>query len=174
MLRIGAVTFGGGYAMIPQMSRDFADRYGFVKREDIADLFSVAQSIPGVISVNAAVLVGYRVAGRWGALVAALGAVLPSFVTLSVLTVLYHSFIDNPYVLGAMRAIRATVVALLLSAVCKLHPVSVKGAIGWLFFVAALAVAILFPSVNVIWLIVSGGLLGLLFLRRGKQETEPS
>ena len=169
MLRIGAITFGGGYAMIPQMSRDFVEKYGFIEQAEIVDLFAAAQSAPGVLAVNAAVLVGYRVAGTAGALVAAIGSVLPSLIVLSIVTLVYRAFIENPFVNGAMRGVRAAVTALLLSALCKLHPISVKGASGWLIFLAALVLTIFVPSLNAIWIITAGGLSGFLFLRRGQQ-----
>jgi chromate transporter len=166
MLRIGAVTFGGGYAMIPQMSRDFTEKYGWIEARDIADLFAVAQSAPGVIAINASILVGYRIAGLPGALVAALGAILPSLVILSAVTVGYRAFIGNPYVLGALRGVRAAVVGMLLSATCKLAPASVRGALGWALFLAALGVAVFLPQVNAVWILLAGGLIGVLFLRR--------
>jgi chromate transporter len=168
MLRIGAVTFGGGFAMIPQMSRDFTERYGWIEAGDIADLFAVAQSAPGVIAVNASILVGYRIAGVRGALAAALGAILPSLLVLSAVTVVYQAFIENPYVLGAMRGIRAAVTGMLLSAACKLAPASVRGAVGWTLFLGSLGAALFLPQVNAVWVLLAGGLVGLLFLR-GKE-----
>lgn len=165
MLRIGAVTFGGGYAMIPQMSRDFVDRYGWIEEKEIIDLFAVAQSAPGVIAINASILVGYRIAGIAGALCAALGAILPSVAVLSAVTVVYRAFIDNPYILGALRGIRAAVAGLLLAAVFRLRPNSVTGVFGWVLFAAALAVSLFFPSVNAIWVILAGGLLGVAYGR---------
>lgn len=173
MLRIGAITFGGGYAMIPQMSRDFVERHGWIDKSEIVDLFAVAQSAPGVIAVNASILVGYRIAGVPGALVAALGAILPSMIVLTLVTVVYHAFITNPYVLGAIRGIRAAVTGLLLATVFKLRPASVSGAAGWLLFVAALAVALFLPMVNAVWIILGGGVVGVLFLRKKQgQEVE--
>jgi chromate transporter len=162
MLRIGATTFGGGYAMIPQMSRDFVSRYRWIGEDEIVDLFAVAQSTPGVIALNASLLVGYRIAGAAGALAAALGALLPSLVVLSLVTVVYQAFLENPYVLGALRGVRAAVAGLLFSTVVQLRPASVRGALGWLLFVAALAVAVFLPSVNAVWILLGGGLIGLL------------
>ncbi len=151
--------------MIPQMSRDFVDKYGWVAKQDIVDLFAVAQSAPGVIAVNASILVGYRIAGTVGALVAALGAILPSVIVLTLVTVVYHTFITNPYVLGAMRGIRAAVTGLLMATVFKLRPNSVSGIVGWILFFIALGVALFLPMVNAAFIILGGGLIGLLFLR---------
>jgi chromate transporter len=173
MLRIGAITFGGGYAMIPQMSRDFVARYRWIEEEEIVNLFAVAQSTPGVIALNASLLVGYRIAGVKGALAATLGAILPSFVILSAVTVVYRVFITNPYVLGALRGIRAAVAGLLLASVIQLRPASVQGLFGWLLFGAALAVALFFPSVNAIFVIIGGGLIGFVMGRPWKARRTP-
>ncbi len=160
MLKIGFFTFGGGYAMIPQMSRDFVEKNRWIPQEDITDLLAVAQSLPGVLAVNTALLVGYRIAGMAGALVAALGAMLPSIGVLSVVTVLYHAFIDNPYVLGALKGIRAGVTGLLLAAVWTLWKSSVRGLPGWVLFAGALAVTVFVPSLNLIFILLAGGLTG--------------
>ncbi len=171
MLRIGALTFGGGYAMIPQMSRDFVEKYRWIEQKDIVDLFAVAQSAPGIIAVNASILVGYRIAGVAGALVAALGCILPSFAVLVAVTLFYRAFIENPYVLGALRGLRAAVTGLMLHAVVRLRGDAVNSVFSVILCVAALAVAVLFPSFGVIWLILAGGLLGFLVKRPWKEGT---
>ena len=160
MLKIGALTFGGGYAMILQMTRDFVDRQGWLDQQEMTDALALAQSMPGVLAVNTAYLVGYRVAGWSGALVAALGASLPSFVVLAVVAAVYHEFIENPIVLGAMRGIRAAVTALLLSTVWRLRKTSVSGVLGWVLFAVALGLS-LFTAISPVWLLLGGGLVGL-------------
>src|SRR5690554_4228682 len=78
--KIGAFTFGGGYAMIPFIEKEIVEETGWIESEDIVDIFAVVQSVPGVIAVNSATFVGYRVAGFLGALAATLGVALPSFI----------------------------------------------------------------------------------------------
>ncbi len=156
MLRIGAFTFGGGYAMIPQMSRDFVDKQGWVTKEEIVDLVAVAQSLPGILAVNASIMVGYRVAGRWGAVVACIGSILPSFVLLALLTPLYHVVIDNRFVLGAMKALRAAVAGLLLATVFRLFPATVARLRDVILFLVALALMFIFPALNLIFLLLGG------------------
>lgn len=170
MFKIGATTFGGGLVMIPQMSRDYVDRYHWISEEDILDLFAVAQSLPGVIAVNASILVGYKIAKVKGALAAVLGAVLPSLMVLAAVAVFYDLFITHPAVLGALRAVRATVVALLFSAAFGMG----KKALVDRWFSIALAVTALvlaiFTPVNVIFILLGGALAGLVYgyLRGGK------
>lgn len=171
--RVGLFTFGGGLSMLPMMQHEFVERRGWVDDAHIADVFAVAQSLPGVLAVNTSVLLGYRMAGSLGSLVAALGSVLPSFLVLCVVSVFYNAFIANPYVAGAMRGLQGAVMALLLSALFGIRKVSLTDWFGWLLFPAALGAALFFPSLNVIYLLLGGGALGFLFyFRRLKREVK--
>ena len=172
MFRVGLFTFGGGLAMIPQMSRDFK-KQGWLEEEEILDVFSVAQSLPGVMAVNASVLIGYRLLGVAGAAAAALGAVLPSLLVIMGVTLVYDKFITNPYVLGALRGIRAAVVALLFSVAVKLRKNALNSIFSFLLFAAAAALA-WFTKINVVFLLLGGAAAGLLYMlcftRRGKRN----
>lgn len=162
MFRIGLFTFGGGLVMIPQMSRDFADKYGWLEKEEIVDFFSVAQSLPGVVAVNASVMIGYRLAGVAGAVAAAFGAILPSLLVLIGVTIFYEAFISSPIVLGAMRGIRAAVTALLFYTALSLRKGSLTDAFCWVLFIAAAAIS-LFTDINVVFLLLGGALMGIVF-----------
>ncbi len=83
--KIGAFTFGGGYAMIPLIQREIAEKRKWITEDDILDIIAIAESTPGPIAVNSATFVGYKVAGFWGAFVSTLGVVLPSFVIITVI-----------------------------------------------------------------------------------------
>ncbi|MCL2031314.1 MAG: chromate transporter [Oscillospiraceae bacterium] len=168
MFRIGLTTVGGGLVMLPQMTREYADRRGWVSRDELFDLFAVAQSLPGVIAVNASILVGYRLAKIKGAAAAVLGAVLPSLLVLIAVAVWYDRFIDNPFVLGALRAVRGCVVALLfcvsLDMRKKAFPDGKAGDRLFSIAIAAAALALAFLTrVNLIWIILGGAAAGLLY-----------
>lgn len=154
--------------MIPQMERDFVEKYGWLKREEIVDFFSVAQSLPGVVAINASILIGSRLAGALGGIVAAFGAILPSFLVLMVVTVFYEAFVSSPVVLGAMRGIRSAVTALLFSTAVRLRKGALRDAFCWLIFIAAVALA-LFTSVNVVFILLGGALLGIVFTLLSKR-----
>ncbi|MCL1793540.1 MAG: chromate transporter [Oscillospiraceae bacterium] len=160
-LRIGAFTFGGGYAMIPLMQAEFVDKYHWIDEKDIVDVFAVAQSLPGVIAVNSCILIGNKIAGIAGGFAAALGCILPSLFILSAITRVYSSFIANAYVLGALDGISAAVVALMLSAVVKLSKQSLKEAISLAIAACALGISLFFPSVNAVFIIIGAAILGL-------------
>jgi chromate transporter len=168
MFRIGLFTFGGGLVMLPQMSREFSDKYHWLEPDEITDFFAVAQSLPGVVAVNASVLTGYRLAGAAGAAVAALGAILPSLIVIMVFTVFYQRLLTNEYLLGAMRGISAAVIALLFNTTLKLGKDSLSSALSWVLFAAA-AVICLLTDISVIYVILGGaaaGLINMLVRRR--------
>lgn len=166
-LKIGAFTFGGGYAMIPIMQREFCEKHKWVEENDILDIFAIAQSLPGVIALNSSVFIGYRVAGVGGACAAALGVSLPSLIVLSVVSLFYVQFQENIYVQAALQGIRACVVALILQAVLKLGKPAIKDLFGWGVAIAAFLLVVLL-NVNAIFVIAGAGVLGFLYhkLRR--------
>ena len=165
-LKIGAFTFGGGYAMIPLMQNEFVDRHKWIEEKDIVDVFAVAPSVPGVIAVNASILIGNKIAGLAGGFVAAFGSILPSFVVISILQQVYESFLTNVFVLGALRGIKASVVALMLTAVIKLSKQSFVDNICVVIAVGVIALSFLpmfgFFTVNSVYIIIGAAVLGLL------------
>ena len=123
--RVGVMTFGGGYAMLPILQREVADNKGWATEDQLADYYAVGQCTPGVIAVNTATFVGSSQAGIAGGVAATLGLVFPSIVIILVIAAFLSNFMDNPWVVHAFNGVRAGVVALILSSVIKL----VKGAV---------------------------------------------
>ncbi|MDR0294535.1 MAG: chromate transporter [Oscillospiraceae bacterium] len=160
MFVIGLFTFGGGLSMLPQMTRVFVKKRGWVTEEEILDYFAVSQSIPGVIATNTSVMIGYRLAGMAGALCAALGATLPSFLVLVVVTVFYQTFVTHPVMLGALRGVRAAVAALLFFTVWGLRENTLRGLESVLLCLCAVTL-VFFLNVNPVWVILGGILLGI-------------
>ena len=130
--RIGAFTFGGGLAMIPFFKREIVDNHHWIEEEDIVDIFAIVQSVPGVIAVNSAIFVGYRVAGILGSVASALGVVLPSFVVIAVIATFFTTFKSIPVVANAFEGISAGVTALIVSALLNLRKASIKDVYGWI------------------------------------------
>ncbi|MBE6178476.1 MAG: chromate transporter [Rikenellaceae bacterium] len=119
-LKIGAFTFGGGYAMISIIEHEVINRRRWIARPDFLDLLTLAQSAPGPISLNTAVFVGYRLRGLRGALSAILGAVIPSFVIILCVAILFTDVRHNPWVDAAFRGMRPAVVALIVAPILSL------------------------------------------------------
>ena len=118
--KIGAFTFGGGYAMIPLIEREVIDRRAWVARQEFLDLLTLAQSVPGPISLNTAVFVGYRMRGLRGAAAALAGTVLPSFVIILLMALFLADVRQNPVVDAAFKGRRPAVVALIIGPVVSL------------------------------------------------------
>ena len=116
-MKIGAFTFGGGYAMIPLIQKEAVERRQWITDSDVLDVIAIAESTPGPIAINAATFVGYRVGGLLGALCATLGVVLPSFVIILIIAHCFEAFKNSRIVQGCMRGLRPAVVALIGSAV---------------------------------------------------------
>ena len=168
-LRIGAFTFGGGYAMIPLIQREVVDNRRWISQGDILDVVAIAESTPGPIAINAATFIGYRVAGNIGALCATLGVVLPSFCIILAVSCALEAFSHLRAVRYAFWGIRAGVLALVLRALVTLYRQCKKDGFAWGIMALAFA-ATAFLRVNVIAVILACAALGIAVsrLRRDK------
>lgn len=169
--RISACTFGGGFVIIPLMRRKFVEELGWIEEQEMLDLTAIAQSCPGAMAVNAAILVGYRVAGISGALITVLGTVLPPLVIISVISLFYQAFRDNPIVNLAMGGMLAGVAAVIADVVITMAGKILKGK-KWLPILVLLGafIATYFFKVNVILIILICGVLGAVQVLREKRR----
>ena len=162
--KIGGFTFGGGWAMIPLIEREVVDRYQWIKREDFIDELAVAQSLPGVLAVNISVLVGNKLRGLKGSIVAALGTILPSFMIILLIALFFVQIYDNPTVISIFRGIRPAVVALILAPVVSTAKAARLN--KWTIAIPVItALAIWLGGVSPILFIIIGGLGGYLCYR---------
>ena len=164
-LKIGAFTFGGGYAMLALLETEFVSRRQWMTMEEFMDMTAIAESTPGPMAVNSATYIGYRVAGPVGALVATLAVCLPSFVVIYILSFFFDRFLSLTYVAKAFRGIQAGVVYLIFSAGLKMLRSIEKNALsrGIAVVVMLLMVVLTLLSVKVsslIYILLSG-LIGL-------------
>ena len=120
-LKVGAFTFGGGYAMIPIIQKETVERRKWVNNNDILDILAISESTPGPISVNAATYIGFKVAGFWGSFFATLGLAIPSFVIIYIISFFYKTFMSWSIVQAAFKGLSVGVIILLFSAVLKLR-----------------------------------------------------
>ena len=115
--KIGAFTFGGGWVMIAMMEKDIVDKHKWLTKEEFIDNLAIAQSMPGILAVNMAVLVGNKMAKKWGAFLSALGTILPSFFVILTIALFFTTINDNPIVERIFKGIRPAVVALIIAPV---------------------------------------------------------
>lgn len=160
-LKIGLFTIGGGYAMIPLIERDVVRR-GWLPREEFLDLFAVTQSIPGIFAVNISVFVGYRLRRLPGAILCALGTILPSFTIILAIALFFNRFQENPYVIRAFAGIRPAVVALILVP-CINAARSLHLTLPQLILPLGSALLIWLGGVSPVFIILIGILSGLLY-----------
>lgn len=153
---ISAFTFGGGYIIIPMMRKYFVNDLELISEQELLDMAAIAQSTPGAIAVNIAVLVGYRIAGITGAVLSCIGTILPPLVILSVISFFYKSFRDNRIISAVLKGMEAGVAATIVDLVADMVQGILKEK-NWLFtFMAPAAfVASFFFKVNVLFIILS-------------------
>lgn len=158
--KIGAFTLGGGYAMIPLVQREVVEHRGWMGEEEFLDLIALAQSAPGIIAVNTAVFVGYKVAGRRGVLLSVLGATLPSFLIILLIAMCFTHFRDNPHVEAVFKGIRPAVVALIAA---PLYKMAKAAKISWknLWIPVAAALLIWLAGVSPVLIILAAIVGGL-------------
>lgn len=160
--KIGAFTFGGGYAMIPLIQRETVENNKWISDEDMLDIIAIAESTPGPIAINTATFIGYKTAGVWGSFFATLGTVLPSFVIILIISLLLRQFEDLKPVVYAFTGIRAGVLALILKAFFTMYKKMPKIPLSYFIAAGSFIAAALF-DINVLIIIVACGLSGLLW-----------
>ena len=170
--RIGAFTFGGGYAMIPLIQRETVQNHSWITDDDILEIIAIAESTPGPISVNAATFVGYRTAGVPGAASATFGLILPSFLLIYFLSFVLREFSQLAAVQYAFFGIRAGVLALLVKALIMMYKKSKKGVVPYTVMAFAFACVALF-DVNVLFVVAACAAIGLIssFAMDRKEKT---
>ena len=162
MLYISSFTFGGGFVIVTFMKRKFVDELHWLEENEMLDLTALAQSSPGAIAVNAAILVGWRVAGLVGMLVAVLGTIIPPMTILSVISFFYKAFATNPYVALVLGGMQAGVAAVILDVVCNLgsNVLKERSLVAFLVMVCAFVATFLF-DVNVVLIILAAAIVGI-------------
>lgn len=162
-LYISAFTFGGGFVIVTLMKRKFVDELHWINETEMMDLTALAQSCPGAIAVNAAILVGWRAAGFWGVAAAVLGTIVPPMVILSVISLCYGAFAANPFVALVLKGMKAAVAAVILDVVCSLGGKVAENRSPLDFAVMAAAfLASYILHVNAVWVLLAAAAVGLL------------
>lgn len=150
--KIGAFTIGGGYAMIP-IIRDELVKRGWLTDEELPDIIALAQSAPGVLAVNMSIFAGYRMRGTKGSIVATLGSVLPSFMIILLIAMVFAGYKDNPVVERIFKGIRPVVVSLILVPMINMARKGNKTWWAWLISAVTL-VAVAFMGFSPIWILL--------------------
>ncbi len=167
--RIGAFTFGGGYAMLPIIQKEVVENKKWATDEEIIDYFAIGQCTPGVIAANTATLIGYKRKGIMGGIVATIGVVTPSLIIITIITTFFKQFQHYKIVQYAFGGIRVGVIALITNVVFKMFKQVVKNWVCVAVFIVAF-IFVAFTDFSPITIIVASILLGII---RGRVNAEP-
>ncbi len=176
VFKISAFTFGGGYVIVPLMRKRFAQQLHWVSDEEMLDMIAIAQSAPGPIAVNTSIILGYKVLGLKGALVAVLGTALPPLVVLTLISLVYEAFITNKIVATFMEAMRAGVAAVIADVAWTMASgIARKKQPTPIILMALAFIAVYFFKAPIILVLLACGLVGLsdAWLRGQRKEATP-
>ena len=171
-VRIGAFTIGGGYAMIPLIQREVVQVRKWMSPKEFIDMLALAQSAPGVIAINTAIFIGYKLKGVRGSIVTALGCALPSFVIILIIAMVFTDFKDNPLVERIFKGIRPAVVALI---VAPLYNMAKSAGVTWKTLFIPVIAALLIWGLNLspVWVVIAAIVGGIIYgtIRAKKTNT---
>lgn len=159
--KIGALTFGGGYAMLPLIQREIVENKKCSTEKEILDYYAVGQCTPGVIAVNTATFIGYKLRGIIGGIVATLGVIFPSIVIILIIATFLQNFADLAIVQSAFAGIRVAVVALIITTVVKLIKSSIKDYLGVIIAIIAFVISA-FIGLSPVYVVIAAALTGFI------------
>ena len=168
--KVGVMTFGGGYAMLPILQREVVEHKGWATEEELMDYFAIGQCTPGVIAVNTATFIGQKRRGILGGIVATLGVVFPSLVIIAALAGVITTFSHLAWVQHAFAGIRVCVCVLIFNAVLKLWKGAVKDVWGLVIFLVILALSV-FTKLSPIIYVLAAAVAGLLIKNLGAKRS---
>ena len=160
--RMGALTFGGGYAMLPMIEREVVDKHKWATIEEVMDYYAMSQCTPGVIAVNVATFIGYKNKGISGGIWATLGVITPSVILISLIASLLQAFYEISLVKSAFQGIGVAVCAILVQAVLKIGKAGLVDKFTWILAIVGFLAAWLF-NVSTIIVIVVAGIAGIAY-----------
>lgn len=174
--KIGAFTFGGGYAMIPLIQHEVTENHKWITEEDVLDVVAISESTPGPIAVNSATFIGFRICGVLGSIAATLGVVIPSFLIMLVIFFVLDRFQDLKPVQYAFMGIRACVLALVIKALISMYKKCEKNWISYTVIAFSIITSVIvtrFIPINTFYIIIASAVFGLItysILRRGLKK----
>jgi chromate transporter len=168
-LKLGCITFGGGYAMIPVVDRELIKKRGWVTMDEVMDYYTIAQITPGIIAINLSTFVGYKQKGSLGGFLATIGFALPGVTLITALALFISNFADIPAVQHAFAGIRIAVGALILDTVIKMVKGVFKDIKALLIYIIAFALSAIWGASPML-IVLGAGLMGLVVYRPKKPE----
>ena len=173
MFKIGSVTFGGGYAMLPILERELIEKRKWTTDEELMNWYAISQVTPGVIAVNVSTFIGQKIMGTIGGIISTLGIVTPSLIIITIIALFINNFAEIVWVQKALTGINVAVAAILSKAAFTFAKKSIKNVLGIVLFVISF-ILIFFFKVNTVWIILGSALLGVVIAGcRGDYKKTP-
>ena len=166
MFKTGAVTFGGGYAMLPILDREVVEKRGWITKEEVMDYYAVAQALPGIISINVASFIGHRLRKVPGAVMGTLGVISPCIIIITLIAMLFTNFQDNVYVAHALQGINIAVAALIVNTIITMWKKGVKEIPQFLIFLLVFCLSLFVTNQQLPIYCVLGSLAFALIYKR--------
>lgn len=162
-LYLSTFTFGGGYVIVTLMKKKFVDEYHWIEENEMLDLVAIAQSAPGPIAVNGAIVIGYKLAGMTGVITAIVGTIIPPFLIISLISICYNAFRDNFIISQMLSGMQAGVGAVIASVTYEMGAeiIHKKNTVSTCIMTAAFLASCIF-HINVIIIVIACGLIGAL------------
>ena len=168
--KLGAVTFGGGYAMLPILQREVVEKKHWATDEELMDYYAIGQCTPGIIAVNTATFIGQKYRGIPGGILTTLGIVSPSIIIISIIAAVINNFADLVWVQNAFGGIRVCVCVLIFNAVTKLWKKSVKDKAGVVICLAVFLASVVLKASPVLLVLLAGITGVVIHTRRGQND----
>jgi chromate transporter len=157
--KIGMIAFGGGYAVAPLLEKEVVERRRWISGEELTDIMALGQTLPGVVFTNSATMIGYRVAGFWGAFIATSASIIPTFAITIIVTVFLWKYTDNPWIRKTFTGILIGVSSLIVYSITKLWKSAVKDYFDVLLVLLSAAGLVLF-KINAVLVILGVAVIG--------------
>lgn len=151
--KMGIFTFGGGYAMLPILKSEAVEKQKWISQEELMNYYSIGQCTPGIIAVNAASFIGYKLRGIPGLISATMGVISPSIIIIIAIAALLNRYMDNPYLQWAFAGIRISVIALIISTVIDMWEKGIKNLRGYIIFIIS-ALLLWYFNLSAIFIII--------------------
>ena len=168
--KVGVMTFGGGYAMLPILQREIVEMKKWATSEEVIDYFAIGQTTPGIIAVNTATFIGQKQRGTLGGIIATLGLVFPSYIIITIIAMFMQNFADSTILQNAFAGIRVSVYILILNAVIKLWKSSVVDKAGLLIFLFIFTMSV-FTNWSPVIFVVLAAVIGILVKWQERRQT---
>lgn len=162
---LSAFTFGGGYVIVPLLKKKYVNELKWINEDEMLDLVSIAQSSPGALTINASILVGYKVAGLKGALITVCGAALPPLIIITIISQFYELFMSNPIIQKVLMAMNIGVAAILIDVVYDLAKSALIDFKVYALIMMFITFVLAILNVNIMLIIIFGGVSGYFYFK---------